>query len=191
MSETPYGVAPGGQWPPPGALQGPPPSWPATAPRQSRTLAIISLVMGVIAIALAAGSWLKPGTSSDSAQTSAAPKQFTQQQTSDADKALCAAYHKMIRSVNGAGSQTSDDPVLQQVYAVNIRVATDVAHQYILSQINANPASSPQLTSDMQELADSYNEVLMAQLASAPKAELDPLYSRIDVADAKVVEACK
>ncbi|MCV7228289.1 hypothetical protein [Mycolicibacterium komossense] len=191
MTNPPYGTAPGGQWPPAGSPFTSPAAGPVSSQKQSRGPVIVSLIVAVLAIAVAIGAWFRTAHSDVTTQSTTAPQQFTTQQTSDANKALCDSYHKMFRSVNGAGGQTSDDPVLQQVYAINIRLATHVASDFMYDKLRENPAGSPQLASDLRDLANAYNEVLMAQLADAPKTELDPLYSNIDSADAKLVEACK
>jgi hypothetical protein len=151
---------------------------------------IISLVVALIAVAIAVAAWFRP-TDDVSTSPTTKPQQFDSQETAAADKALCDSYHKMFRSVNGAGGQTSDDPLLQQIYAINIRLATDVASNYMLASLRDNPAGSAELASEVRDLANSYNDVLMAQLANAPKSELDPLYSKIDDADAKLVKACQ
>lgn len=189
MSDSPYGVTPGGTWPTQGPPQAPPPVWPAPTPKQSRTPVIISLVIAVIAIAVAIGAWFRPAPEAPP-PVDAAP-QYSDQEISDAEKAVCAAYNKMVQSVSGAGGQSSDDPTTQQIYAVNIRVATHVASDYLLRQLAENPASPTRLTANVRELAILYNDVVLAQLANAPRSALDPLYSKVDAADAKVVEACK
>jgi hypothetical protein len=150
---------------------------------------IVAFVGIVIAIALGVVALLRPAAQA-AAPTEVAP-QYSEQQVAEADKALCDAHHKIFRSVDGAGSQSSDDPILKQIFAVNIRLATHVAAAYLQEELAENPASSLSLATDISELTAAYNDVLMAQLANAPKSELDAIYSRIDVADATLVDKCR
>ena len=150
---------------------------------------IVTFVGIVIVIALGVVASLRPAAQA-AAPAEVAP-QYSEQQVAEAKEAVCSAYRKKYQSVSGAGGQSSTDPVMQQVIAVNTRLATFTGSEYFLRRLAANPATSTQLGGEVRELADSYSEVVLAQLANSSTEAIEPLYSRVDDADAKIVDACK
>jgi hypothetical protein len=189
MTNPPYGNTPGGHWPPPGTPAGPPPAWPSVAPKQSRLPIIISLAVAVIAVAVAIGAWFKP-TPEPTSPTVSSP-QYSDEQIADAKKALCAAHDLVTRATQAAGSQTSDDPTVKFLFAVNGRVGAISSANYFLATLDQYPATAQDLASAVQATALAYQETNLLHLANAPKEEIDVVYAKLDSADAKFVEACK
>lgn len=187
MTGSPYGVTPGGTWPGPPA--GPPPPWPPAALKQSRAPVIISLVVALIAVAVAIGAWFRPGPEV------AAPKevtpQYSDQQVADAKKAMCSVYDKIYAAITYSGGQRSDDPTLQKIISVNTRLATHVNSDYIRQMLAQNPATSPDLVSAFRDMTSAYDEIVLAQLANAPKEQLQSTNKKLDAADTTVYQACK
>jgi hypothetical protein len=188
MSESPYGAMPGGQWPPPGAPQGYPPARPATPTKPSRAPVIISLVIAIIAIAVAVGAWFRPAPNTSDTKTT---PQYSEQQVADAKEAVCAAHDLVTRATETAGAQTSDDPTVKFLFAVNGRVGAITSANYILATLEEFPATSDQLANAVRETALAYQETNLLHLANAPKEETDVVYDKLNAADARYVEACK
>jgi hypothetical protein len=191
MTDSPYGVTPGGAWPPPGPPAGPPPVWPPVAPKQSRAPVIISLVVGFVAVAVAIGAWFRPSAHEAPAAPSDTTPQYSDQQVADAKKAMCSAYDKIYNALKGAGSQTSDDPTLKFIIAVNIRLATVANSNYLTKALAENPATPTDLANTFRDMTSAYDELVLAQLANAPKEDLDPLNAKLDNADSAAYQACK
>jgi hypothetical protein len=189
MTNPPFGTAPGGQWPPLGPPAGPPAGWPPVAAKQSRLPVIISLVVALIAVAVAIGAWFRP-TPETPAVTNSAP-QFTEQQVAEAKKGICDAHDLVNRASAYAGTQKSEDPTLEFIISVNIRLSGTAQGDYLLAVADKYPATSPPLDESVRELGLALQETTLLQLANAPQNELDTIYAKLDAADAKVVEACK
>lgn len=188
MTGSPHGVTPGGSWPPP---SGPPPTWPPTPPRNSRLPAIISLAIATLAIAVAVGAWFRPINDHESSRENPIP-QFSERDIADATEIMCGAYEKAVKAVVGAsGSQTEPDPLRSFIMSVDARFAFHVTAEYFISELGRNPATPTQLAEDFRELAATYDELILAQLARTPEQDLQPIYDRTDRADARVVEACR
>ena len=179
MSDSPYGGMPAGPTPriPQGQL-------PSNGP--SRVPLIIAIVVALLALALAAAAWFRPAPD----PTPAAP-QYSDQQVAEAKKNLCDAYSAAIRAINTAGSAASEDPNLKFVLAINTRAAFNTAADYLQSAATLNPAAPSNLLDQAQRLAASYQNMVLAQIAQAPKDELDPLYSAIDPHEGAIKEVCR
>lgn len=188
MTNPPYGNTPGGQWPQPGSPAGPSPAW-SSGPKQSRAPILFTLAVALIAIAVAIGAWFKPTTTPP--QPSDSTPSYSSQQAADAKKAICAAYAKTLKAVQGAAEQKNSDPVNEAANIVNVRLAFHVATDYFQGQLAANPAIDPGLKSAFQDLIRSYDELILAQIANSSKEDLDAAYAKTNSADNIVVEACK
>lgn len=92
---------------------------PTTGGRKSsRWLTVVSLVIAVIAVGLAIGSWFRP--------THSASPAFTSQQISDAKTNVCAAYTTVQQAVvinTHLVNPRPDDPIGQLAVAANARLA--------------------------------------------------------------------
>jgi hypothetical protein len=189
MTASPYGNTPGGQWPPTGSPQGPPPGWPTSAPKQGRAPTIISLVVALVAIALAIGAWFRPApqvpTPADNSP------HYSDLQIAEAKKALCAAEDLVNRATTYAGNQKSDDPTQQLAIAVNVRLTGSLSAQYFQTKLTQYPATPKDLTTGLQELILANQDIALLQIANASKDEFDSSYQAYDAAQSKVTEACK
>jgi hypothetical protein len=189
MTASPYGNTPGGQWPPLGSPQGPPPSWPAPAQQQSRLPVIISLIVAFVAVAVAIGAWFRPA--SEVTNPADRAPQYSDQQVAMAKKALCAAEDLVNRATTYAGNQKSDDPTQQLAIAVNVRLTGSLSAQYFQTKLAQYPATPEDLTTGLQELILANQDIALLQIANASKDEFDASYQAYDSAQAKVTEACK
>jgi hypothetical protein len=147
------------------------------------------LVIALIAVAVAIGSWFRPAPET-SAPTVSSP-QHSDEQIADAKKALCAAHDLVTRATQAAGSQTSDDPTVKFLFAVNGRVGAINSADYFLATLDQYPATAQDLATAVRATALAYQETNLLHLANAPKEEIDAVYAKLDSADAKFVEACK
>lgn len=187
MTGSPYGVGPGGSWPPPA---GPPPQTALPAPKQSRAPVVISVAIAVIAMGVAIGSWLRPSGAENVPPTVSTP-QYTDQDVAKAKEAMCDAYDRTLKAIAGtSGSQSETDPIKAFIMTVNTRFSFHITAEYFLSQLERNPATPQDLAENFRKLAASYDELLLAQLANTPQDQLDPIYQRTEMADNKVVQAC-
>ena len=189
MSNPPYGSAPGGQWPQPGPPAGQPPAWSAAPPKQSRGPIIISLLVALIAVVVAIGAWFKPPAES-SAPENSTPK-YSDEQVAAAKKTMCSAYDKVYAALSGAGGQSSNDPNVQLTIAVNTRLAAHVNSEYIRQSLIQNPATPSDLAESFGKMASAYDDIVLAQLAGAQSADLEPFNTKLDAAASDVTKACK
>jgi hypothetical protein len=115
---------------------------------------ILAFVGIFIAIGLAIGGWFRPAAQA-AAPADTAP-QYSDQQVADAKQAMCAARDLVNRATETAGGQTSDDPTLKVVIAVNIRVGATASADYFLAILNEYPATQSDLAAAVRETALAY-----------------------------------
>lgn len=187
MTGSPRGVAPGGSWPPPA---GPPPTWPPTPPKQSRVPVIASLVIAVVAVAVAVGAWVRPAGANIQSPPEPANSAYNQAEIDDAKGQICDARDLVTRATQRAGSQTSDDPTVSFIIAVNVRLGAAVSADYISRVAAENPAAPQEIVDAVQDLATAYQETTLLHLSEATDEELDVVYERLDTAGSTVNEIC-
>jgi hypothetical protein len=168
MSDSPYGGMPAGPTPylPQGTL-------PSNGP--SRVPVIVAIVVALLALALAAASWFRPTHE----ETPATP-QYSEQQIADAKKNLCAAYNTMYPAIKSAGSLSSEDPNQKFMISINTRLAFNSSADYLLAAVSQNPAGPSHLLDATRGLAISYQQIILAQTATAPQEQLKPMYEKAD-----------
>jgi hypothetical protein len=94
-------------------------------------------------------------------------------------------------ATEAAGNQTGDDQLTRFAAALGIRTTASLAADYLFRKLEENPAAPQQLSTAIFDLAATYQDLLLLQVANAPSAELEPLYQEIDRLDPEIVEACK
>ena len=147
--------------------------------------AIIAVVVSLLALGLAAAAFFKP--KHDDAP--AAP-QYSDQQVADAKKNVCDAYTLMDKAIHYAGSLTSEDPNQKFMISLNIRLAFNSAADHLLAAAGQNPEGPEALLSSINDLANTYQKIVLAQTAVAPEDEMKPLYSAADASVASIKQAC-
>jgi hypothetical protein len=183
MTGTPSGPPPTGSWQPPAS----PPAYPVSA-KQSRVPVIIAISLAVIAVVVAIASWFRPVN--DEPAEPAAPE-YTAQEREDARVAMCEAYERARNALNGAGGQTSDDPILTYFIAVNTRLAIGSNAAYLRRAMLENPALDPSIAELFRRMAATYDDILMNQLAEAPAEANAELNKTLDQADLEASGACQ
>lgn len=189
MSGPPFGVPPGGTWqPPPSPINFEPPS---RTPKTGLST-VLCLVISTLAIAIAIGSWFKPSGSevdqsteadSTSAQTVADAKRAT--------TAVCSARELAGKAGAVAGGKTSDDPNMRFVVAVNSRLASAVSADYLAYILDQNPDTPPALSTPIGRVIESLNEITLLNLADSDESALEPIYKKLDDADAEAARECE
>lgn len=187
MTGSPHGVTPGGSWPPP---SGPPPTWPPTPPKQSRALVIVSLLIAIVAVAVATGSWFRPTSEDNPPPVDLTPK-YSDQEIEASTAAMCDAYQKARKAISEAGRQSSDDPNVQFTIAVNARLAIQANISFLRQAVADKPALPADIAQVFNNMASAYEDILMAQLAGAPANSFGEMNATLDGTDADAVEACK
>ncbi|WP_197382900.1 hypothetical protein [Mycolicibacterium mengxianglii] len=187
MNDSPYGVKPGGPWQPPIPYAPPGPPWH----RPSRIPLVVSVVGVPIAIALAAASWFRASGGESLPVATDSSSQHSEQEVAAAKKAICDARNMGYEASAVAGNKTSDDPNIQFVIAVNVRLSSIASAEYLQLQIDKHPAAPPALAAAARDLALAYTNMTLFHLSDASDEKLKPAYAELDAADAKVIQACK
>ncbi len=146
---------------------------------------IIAVVVSLLALGLAAAAFFKPRHD----DAPAAP-QYSDQQVADAKKNLCDAYTLAHRAITDAGSLSSEDPNQKFMISLNTRLAFGTAADHLLEATSRYPGAPTDLLEASRTLAFSYQRIVLAQTATAPHDELEPLYTESDEAVAQVEKAC-
>lgn len=179
MSQVPYGPGHAG----PAPWQGPPPSG-----GPSRVPTIIAIVVAVIAVAVAIGAWFRPAPKPEAP----AAKTYSDQEVSDAKKAVCGAYEDAYRAVTVAGNgDGGSDRATALAVAVNIRLALSTSGQYLLSTVDEQPAAPSGIATAARDLGSAYRKIALLQLGEAPHDTINPFYEAADGAITKIKQACR
>lgn len=133
----------------------------------TRWPAFVMLVMTLIAVAAAVAAWLRPMPDT-TASTPPTPT-FSDQQVADAKSKVCAAYEK-IHHANFVNSSRSggDDPTAQLAVALNQRQIYEAGSAYLLTTLDNEPATPPDLAAATRKLANVFQVLTLDNLASDP-----------------------
>lgn len=152
------------------ASQAPPP-WPPQAPVQraagSRLLPILGVALGLLGLIAGLAAWFRPLASTHSAEPA-----YSEQQVSDARKAVCEAYKKGVQALQVAGEK-KPDPADWLPVAVNTRLAETAMGNYLINVLSAHPATAPELSEAITELALNYQEMAVMQLADKRSSDYE------------------
>ncbi|WP_431234771.1 hypothetical protein ACQ856_09705 [Mycolicibacterium psychrotolerans] len=149
---------------------------------------IIAIVIAVIAIAVAIGAWFRPAPKPETP----AAKTYTEQEVSDAKKAVCDAYGRADRALQATGRKNGgDDQTAIIAVAVNIRLALSESSSFLLRTLAENPAAPHDLQEQVRMAANSYQDIAIDQLGEASQTELGPFLKQADSTDVAIKQACK
>jgi hypothetical protein len=124
------------------------------------------------------------------APAEAAP-QYSEQRVADAKKAVCGAYDRLFQAVSAAGKSQADDPTSKFVVAINVRLATQFAANYLRNVLTENDAAPADLGSSVHKLASAWDEIVLAQISGAESSELSPQFQKLEEAGTAMTQACK
>jgi hypothetical protein len=156
--------------------------------KHSRALPLISLAVALVAIIVAISSWFQP-LSNDRAQEGT-PQQPSAGDPGQAQANVCNARSLVARATQNAGNQSSDDPTVSFIIAVNVRLGATASADYLYRIADNNEAAPESLLQAVRELAAAYQETTLLHLADARNDELDKVYKKLDDAGLRVDEEC-
>jgi hypothetical protein len=137
--------------------------------------------MGLVA---GIGAWFRPLPSSESVQPA-----HSDEEISNAKNAVCEAFSKGVRSFQIAGNRKVDSAPEALPIAVNTRLAEVAVSNYLINSVVENPPVPTELKELIQQLAHSYQDIALAQLADS--ADYGQSASAADSAISKIREICQ
>lgn len=179
MSHAPYEPIP--QAPPQWAQQ---PIQPSRAP--SRLLPVLGVVLGSLGLIAGVAAWFRAAPSNEGASAV-----YSEQQVSEAKKAVCETFEQGMRSIRAAGNRRAENPAESFSVAVNTRLAEVAVANAFFNTLNANPASPPELSGLIRQLGVIYEDIALTQLADGSKVDVDPIATQLDDAIPKVDGICR
>jgi len=180
MSHAPYEPVP--QAPPHWAQQ---PVQPARTP--SRLLPVLGVVLGSLGLIAGVGAWFRAAPS-----TEGSAAVYSEQQVSEAKKAVCEAYGKGLKAIQVAGGKKPGDPSDPlPVVAVNGRVAEVAVGNYLINSVGANKAAPPALGELISQLGQAYQDIALTQFADGSRADVAPIAEQADRAISKIEQICQ
>lgn len=177
--------------PPPPPSPAPPP-WPAPSiVRPSRSLAIASIAIALVALGVAIGSWFRPMPDNKTPPAPSSPA-FTEQQTAEAKAKVCATYDKVHQAVlNNTGRSGGTDPIALLGVAANARLALYDGGEYLLKTLAEQPATPPELATAVRQLVNSYQQLAVDYMAEVSQSEIDSSLHAGDQPNAIIYGICK
>lgn len=141
----------------------------------SRWLTYAALLLGVIAVVLAALAYFQP------AKNNASPS--TEQQGGDAKTNVCAAYNTVHQGVvvnTHLANPNPGDPIATLSVASNARLSLLGGGAYLRERVAANTAAPADLTKVAIAMANTIQQLGVNYLAGAPNDVQDPLRHDLD-----------
>lgn len=143
----------------------------------------LGVVLGLLGLLVGVAAWFR-----------AAPHEavdvYTEQQVADAKKAVCEAYAEGVRSFRIAADRTVNNPEDRLPVAVNTRVAEVAVSNYLNNAIDTNPAAPVELQRSVRQLAKSYLDIALTQLAEGAAPDVEPFALSADDAIAETNRTC-
>ena len=119
---------------------------------------------------------------------------YSNQQVAEAKAAVCGAYEQVRKAGDVAGARSGgSDPTAILTVATSTRQVLEVGSRYLITKLNTEPATPPDLAAAVQKLADVYQEMTVDYLdgLSNSDAELGPLLRAGDEAHSTIEGLCK
>jgi hypothetical protein len=148
---------------------------PGSAERKLPWLTIATLVIALIAVALAVAAWFRP--------THPSTPRFTDQQSAEAKRNMCTAYnsvHEGVVANTHMANPNGNDPVGQLAVAANARLALLGGGEYLRQRLAAAPATPADLSNAVASMANTLEDLAMGYLSGASNFSLDPLRHDLD-----------
>ncbi len=104
-----------------------------------------SLVIALLAIGLAIGSWFRPVPGTNAPPKPPTPT-YTDQQVANAKASVCGAYQKVSHALSVANARNGGaDPTAGLAVATNTRQVLDAGGRYLLTKLTEETATPPDL----------------------------------------------
>jgi hypothetical protein len=119
---------------------------------------------------------------------------YSNQQVADAKAAVCSAYQQVRKAGDVAGARNGgSDPTSILTVATSTRQVLDVGSRYLVTKLDAEPATPSDLAAAVRKLADVYQEMTVDYLdgLSNSDPELGPLLRAGDEAHSTIENRCK
>ncbi len=159
------------------------PSWKvARLPLLAAALA--ALVAGVIIGAVITG-WWRPSSGGSAT--------FTDQQTADAKKDVCAAAllaRQAVAKSMHLKNPDPENPVAQLAVAANARLSLTGAAAYLRSRLDEEPAAPQEITEAAGAMAGALEHLNVSYLAGQPNSEREQLGRDLDARIAELGKRC-
>jgi hypothetical protein len=178
-------------FPPPSPTPAQWPTSPVAPKRPSRSLAIASIAIALVALGVAIGSWFRPIPDGKPSPAPSAST-FTDQQIAAAKTKVCAIYQKVHQAVlvnTGRSGGTDQTAVLG--LAANARIALYNGGDYLLRTLADEPATPSDLVAAVRKLANSYQELAIGYMAEASQSETDSSLHAGDEPNSTLSGICK
>jgi len=157
-----------------------PPSWPT----------FTALVAALACIAVGFLGWFRPALQNNlPAKTS-----YTNQQLASAKSSVCAAFAKVDHALDVADARNSSgDPTAQLAVATGTRQVFDAGSRYLLTKLDEEPATSPELATAIRQQADSLQELSVGYLDGLPNSatEQQPALTAMNESTTAIRRLCK
>lgn len=197
MSDTsPIGPFPGPSPPGPTAppTGAPWPSAPAvSSPRPSRWPAFAALAVGLVALAVSIGAWLRPAP--DRGSASAEPSfTFAEEQSAEAKTKVCEAYSIVKDAVvinTHRTNPVADDQIGALTTGLYAEVALYEGGDYLLDRLAAEPATPVELAAPLKSLGDALKKLSIVDLTLESDAARIPLKKEVDDGINRIDGLCK
>lgn len=150
---------------------------------------IAAVTLALIAIALAIAAWSRP--TSDNSPPVVSEPQFSREEAAKAKAAVCESRILVNEAGSVAGGKISEDPEMKFVLAINIRLSSVAAADYMSAVLELNPAAPKSLSDSTRQLIAAYGRLNLLQMADATEQRLEPAYKYLDFADSEVAKACE
>ncbi len=119
---------------------------------------------------------------------------YSDQQVAEAKAAVCTAYEQIRKAGDVAGARNgASDPTAILTVATSTRQVLEVGSRYLITKLDTEPATPPDLAAAVRKLADVYQEMTVDYLdgLSNSDPELGPLLRAGDEAHSTIEGLCK
>jgi hypothetical protein len=150
-----------------------------------RWLPVASLVIALIAVALAIVGWFRP---------TSGPASFSDSQAKDAKSQVCVAFLEVNRAVVTNTHRTNPEqgnPGAALGVAANARLALYAGGDYLKDRLASQPATPADLAKAVTSAATTMQQLGIGYLADAPDANQQPLRDALNSGIDQVHNLCK
>jgi len=154
-------------------------------------IALASLVVALVAVAITVAASLRPIPDNRSPSTPRAPA-FTDEQIAAAKSKICAAYDAVHHAVGVNTSRNEgNDPTTTLAVLANARLAIYSGGGYLFTKLAEEPATPTDLATAIRTLANAYQDVAIGYMADKQKTDLEASLRAADDATMTIERQCK
>lgn len=151
-------------------------------------MSVAALVMALLAVGIAIGSWFRSMRTNNSGPRPA----YTREEVADAKSAVCSAFGKVHNAIQLTGARDrGQDYATQLASAVNARQALVAGSQYLPTTLSNAPATPPEIANEIRHLTHVYQLLTVQLLDEAPESETNASVSSGDAVTSKLETFCK